>query len=678
MKPNTSVGTDFVLIKIVVKFVTMCRWLQILVWAFCLLSSIDTIAIQGKYKSPETITPKIIFKRLENPLFSLPKLDSSYKYLELNPLKSLTFVEEVLTELSKQIKYNKSIHGHCYYITGLININLKSYEEAANYISKARTYFDESSQENYLVNKPLAYIYELLKENGMALEHYKKFANRSISRKDTLGLIYANSGMARVFQRQRKLKKARKLNIDNLKLQKENNDKKGYAFTSNSLGQISTQENKPEEAIEYFNRAKSNTKLNSKEYLNSNYELRNIYKNDYGVEELVEFQKNEVLNSLNAKDTIGILIEGNELSNIYVQNEKWDEAIKSINDNITIAQEINDLEKLSEGYKTLSKVYTKTGEKEKALRTFEKYSKTVDSLNIQKERLLFEKIAFYQTINEKQKRIAALKKEAELNERQLEVYEKNEELQQKTIAQQSLLNYLLIALLLILITTSILIYKSAKQKKIANQLLALKSLRTQMNPHFIFNALNSVNTFIASNDERMANKYLADFSKLMRAVLENSKHDLVPLETELAIIKLYLHLEHFRFKEKFSYDFEVGSDLKPDEVEIPPMLIQPYIENAVWHGLRYKKQKGFLKLTCNRIGENIVFSIEDNGIGRLRSQAIKTKNQQSEESTGLKNIAQRLDIINDLNNTNIKVEINDANPLQEDCGTLVCINIPVK
>ena len=384
MKSNTSVETDFVLIKIVVKFVAMCRWLQILFWTLCFLSSIDTIAIQGKYKSAGSITPKITFKRLENPSFSLPKLDSSYKYLELNPIKSLTFVEEVLSEQSKQIKYNKSIHGHCYYITGLININLKSYEEAANYISKSRTYFDKSSQENYLVNKPLAYIYELLKENGMALEHYKKFANRSISRKDTLGLIYANSGMARVFQRQRRFKKARKLNIDNLKLQKENNDKKGYAFTSNSLGQISTQENKPEEAIEHFNRAKSNTRLNSTEYLKYNYELRNIYKNDYGVEELVEFQKKEVLNSLNAKDTVGILIEGNELSNIYVQNEKWDEAIKSINDNITIAEEVNDLEKLSEGYKTLSKVYTKTGEKDKALKTFEKYSKTVDSLNIQK------------------------------------------------------------------------------------------------------------------------------------------------------------------------------------------------------------------------------------------------------------------------------------------------------
>ena len=109
MKSNTSVETDFVLIKIVVKFVAMCRWLQILFWALCFLSSIDTIAIQGKYKSAGSITPKITFKRLENPSLSIPKLDSSYKYLELNPIKSLTFVEEVLSEQSKQLKHNKNI-----------------------------------------------------------------------------------------------------------------------------------------------------------------------------------------------------------------------------------------------------------------------------------------------------------------------------------------------------------------------------------------------------------------------------------------------------------------------------------------------------------------------------------------------------------------------------------------
>ena len=118
-------------------------------------------------------------------------------------------------------------------------------------------------------------------------------------------------------------------------------------------------------------------------------------------------------------------------------------------------------------------------------------------------------------------------------------------------------------------------------------MLELKSLRAQMNPHFIFNSLNSVNSFISKNDDRSANKYLSQFSRLMRMVLENSKHDFVSLDSEIEILKLYLELEHLRFQDKFDYDFTIGGGVKKDEIEIPPMLIQPFIENSVWHGLRY-------------------------------------------------------------------------------------------
>ena len=104
-----------------------------------------------------------------------------------------------------------------------------------------------------------------------------------------------------------------------------------------------------------------------------------------------------------------------------------------------------------------------------------------------------------------------------------------------------------------LLITAFFMYKYIKQQRLANNLLALKSLRSQMNPHFIFNALNSVNSFIASNDERTANKYLSDFSHLMRAVLENSEEDFIPLQKEIELLDLYTKLEHFRFQDKFDY-----------------------------------------------------------------------------------------------------------------------------
>jgi len=131
-------------------------------------------------------------------------------------------------------------------------------------------------------------------------------------------------------------------------------------------------------------------------------------------------------------------------------------------------------------------------------------------------------------------------------------------------------------------------------------------LRSQMNPHFIFNALNSVNSFISKNDERSANKYLSDFSKLMRMVMENSQQDFVSLNAEINILELYLGLEHFRFSEKFDFTFDVDSEIDKDAFEIPPMLIQPYIENAVWHGLRYKEQKGKLSIAIQLIENNTI------------------------------------------------------------------------
>ncbi|MDB4285809.1 histidine kinase, partial [bacterium] len=220
------------------------------------------------------------------------------------------------------------------------------------------------------------------------------------------------------------------------------------------------------------------------------------------------------------------------------------------------------------------------------------------------------------------------------------------------------------------------ILRSYRSRQRANRLLALRSLRSQMNPHFIFNSLNSVNSFISKNDERSANKYLSDFSRLMRSVMEHSSHDFVPLTEELRVLELYLSLEHFRFQNKFEYSFEVDPAIDATSIEIPPMLVQPYIENSIWHGLRYKEEMGFLKVSFVQEGKQLVAIVEDNGIGRKRSMEIKTKNQKAHTSTGLKNTAQRLELINSLYKTRMSVKIEDLNTEAQDVGTRVRIVIP--
>lgn len=217
-------------------------------------------------------------------------------------------------------------------------------------------------------------------------------------------------------------------------------------------------------------------------------------------------------------------------------------------------------------------------------------------------------------------------------------------------------------------------FRSNKQRKLANNLLSLKSLRSQMNPHFIFNALNSVNSFIATNDERAANRYLTDFSTLMRSVLENSEQDFIPLEQEIDLLGLYLKLEHSRFDDKFDYQFIIDKNVKINEFQIPPMLLQPYVENAVWHGLRYKKEKGLLKIEMKqKDNETLEIIISDNGIGRKKSKELKSENQQKNKSKGMQNIKQRIAILNEMYHDKVDVFISDLS--QNEAGTKVVLTL---
>jgi len=203
-------------------------------------------------------------------------------------------------------------------------------------------------------------------------------------------------------------------------------------------------------------------------------------------------------------------------------------------------------------------------------------------------------------------------------------------------------------------------YRNIKQQRLNNNLLALKSLRSQMNPHFIFNALNSVNSFIASNDERTANRYLTDFSKLMRSVLENSEEDFIPLSKEIELLQLYTKLEHFRFQDKFDYNIIIDEAINVDDFLIPPMLLQPYIENAVWHGLRYKEAKGLLQISLHTyVDDKVQIVIEDNGVGREKSKALKTDHQKNQNSKGMGNIKKRVAILNEMYADKVDVFIED-------------------
>lgn len=200
----------------------------------------------------------------------------------------------------------------------------------------------------------------------------------------------------------------------------------------------------------------------------------------------------------------------------------------------------------------------------------------------------------------------------------------------------------------------------------------MQTLRSQMNPHFMFNTLNAINNFIVKNNIDSASNYLGMFSKLMRNILENSKQEFITLENELKTLKMYLKLEQVRLNNAFDFEISLADTMNEENIKVPPLILQPYCENAIWHGLRNKNGHGLLKINIIQSSKNqFQLIIEDDGIGRTESAKLK-KNETEHKSYGMQITEQRLHMINPENSVKI-VDLYDENGLAK--GTRIIINL---
>jgi ligand-binding sensor domain-containing protein len=218
-------------------------------------------------------------------------------------------------------------------------------------------------------------------------------------------------------------------------------------------------------------------------------------------------------------------------------------------------------------------------------------------------------------------------------------------------------------------------FAELQQQKIE---LEMQALRAQMNPHFIFNSLNSINMFILENNKLQASEYLSKFSRLVRSILQHSQEAFIPLDRELEALRLYLELESLRFEQRFEYKISVNNEVDTTMVKVPPLIIQPYAENAIWHGLMHKKEKGHLEIELY-IKEKILFcKITDDGIGRKRAAELKTKSSLTYKSMGMRITADRIAIMQQQEQNNTFISVNDlVLPDGRSAGTEVLIKVPV-
>ena len=596
-------------------------------------------------------------------------LDNAEKASEAEPEKALDYLDEALKTSIQQ--GDKIGEANTYITLGNINAQQGLYTQAITFYNKALPLYQIEKQYKQITStrKIIGEAYEKNRQYSLALEQYKIALKEAEASKDEQEIVALKNNIANIYTLQGKTDDALTIYKEVLTKEQKQNNRGGEIDANNNIGDVYIQQNKIEQAKGYYENSQAIAiEDQDEEKLTTSYDkIINTYKLEGNASDELTLRLKKAELNRKSNDHEALSQEYLEIGKVYLLQGKLQEALAYFTKSLTLSKKFGLLGYQAEAHERMSYVYKKQNNYSKALEHFETYVLLKDSLshaNVSKRNTIS---TYSDELTTKQKQIDLLEKDQQLNAKTILLLQEEKNFSRFVI-------YALIIGLLIVASSTWLIYTNAKKRRIANQSLILRSLRSQMNPHFIFNALNSVNNFISKNDERSANKYLSDFSKLMRTVMENSRFEFISLSTELSILNLYLSLEHARFKEKFDYTLTVSEDIAQDQVAIPPMLIQPYIENEIWHGLRYREDKGFLSVDIRQQGSELLVTITDDGIGRKKSLELKTHNQKDKDSIGLKNTEARIKIINELYKTNMRVHLEDLNPADAS-GTKVTLYI---
>ncbi len=536
-----------------------------------------------------------------------------------DPDEALRFVDEALT-ISSQIGWEKGKalalrqKGNLHYVMG---VNLRALDAYQQALIISKTINDRNLESGLLGN--LGNIHADMKEYDEALEKYRTYleASKELGRRSdqikaltNIGIIYTDmdkhdKGIAY-------LEKA-------LSLSKEEENDLFIAAITNNLGLAYKGLKAYSESLDYYEDAARMAKKIDNKYIEAS--------------------------ALNSVGKINILLGNFELAKSAGLNA------------LEISVEIDAIEWQADSWQVLSDVYENEGKSADALMAYKRYINLRDSVLGEEKK---------SEITKKEMQFELERQEAEAN---------------ATIQRQTLIkNMYLLAGILVAVASLIgyLLYKRKRdalaEKNIAefNTKVAeteLKALRSQMNPHFIFNSLNSISDYMSKNDVDTADEYLMKFAKLTRAILEGSEKKWITLEEDLELIKLYLEIEALRFKNKLDHSIKVDSEIDVENTLVPPLLLQPFIENSIWHGIAKKETKGNIDIEIKLEDKMLVCRVDDDGVGRKKVVG----HHLEKESMGIKITKNRLDVISQLNKMKGSIDIFDKKQ-----GLRVELKLPLK
>jgi lipopolysaccharide biosynthesis regulator YciM/anti-sigma regulatory factor (Ser/Thr protein kinase) len=526
--------------------------------------------------------------------------------------------------------------------------------KAEEYLKKALASYIKLNKktDQTRVNRTLAKVLESQNKVGAAIQNYEaageaatdKNAER-INQNDANRLRSTNNPAAQVAYSK-----------SNIKLLEKEDKKEEVADAYVQQAEVNLQQKNKDVAIESYKQAITFSKDKPKEVIKIKNEIAKVYASDNQFDKAIDIHE-KLLNEAKSKQDFDTqIMQLQSLATVYFKKREPEKAILSLKEAYQLAAQKGNTAEVKRSLTQLLQYYKLNGKDKESIALYEQFFQNFDHL-IQSDSSLIDAKAF------------------QVTEEKIRQLEKEKVLKDELISKKSTFNYFLMGSIALLLLFFGFIVKALYSIKTKNKEIALQSLRREMNPHFIFNSLNSVNQFISQNKELEANKYLTSYSNLMRNMMENSNKDFVTLSNEMEQLKKYLDLEHLRFHDKFDYQIIADENLDIETTFVPNMIVQPHLENAIWHGLRYRETKGLLLLKFTFKRGKIGIIIDDNGIGLTKSQELKTQNQKVHQSRGLTNTKERINLLNELYKTNITFNISEK--ITPETGTLVEINFPL-
>lgn len=613
------------------------------------------------------------------------KLCWNYGGLRTEMATARTYADSMLW-LSKKLQFEKGIiDSNLYY--GMVNRYEGNYTKALEHLKIYVQYYKENDNPTKEARGwfQIGTVHQLLGNYDECLTAMEYILSIHEKDEDWHGVVATMNSIGIVYKRTEKYEEAIKSYAKAIMVNDTYNLGRDLTYISHNMGNAYTELKQYDQALASYQKSLSIAYSENNDYgIGANLTTIGIVYNLMGQHKQAltfHLQAVQIREKLPQKRSFSRSLI--EMGNTYTQLKNYKLAEQHLLRGLDLAKEVKAKQVVNDAYKYLTTLYVATSDYRNAYDYGQRYYAIQDSI--------FSETKVKQ-INELQTKYETAEKD-----KQITLLAKEKEIQEKEVQRQATLKWaFIVGLILLCILMGLVVYisrqKLKSQKALASkndeikeanfkrQLseLEMKALQAQINPHFIFNCMNSINQMILAGDDQNASNYLTKLSKLIRMILENAQDPEVSLKDELATLEAYIQLEDLRFSKKIRYKINLKNEIDPENIYLPSMVLQPFVENAIWHGLMPKKEEenGLITISIEQGQDQLMCLIEDNGVGREKALELQQKSVWKTKSLGLKITEERLKLLGkELQKQLIRItDLKDA--VGHALGTRVEVNIP--